>query len=283
VNGSSCGGETAGGSDVSSVALVLRRRCLLLSTVILVGPVGQATQTRLFADLVLNVGHDAVETSELLCEGAVGFCHDDVLFVKVGDQITDNMTEGLKFGSPCVVGLFVLLRLEVVLNALVEGGGLVAVDDGTSCTGCGTRRSCEGQQAWRSGLVARKRGRLVQNAGREKLQGFSGTIDLCFDLFHQGDVTLGFTWKSRNGVGKVLYGWKEAWRVRILVVVVVELAEGASIVVDGPRGRGAWLTSRLTAGGVCVGGGYRGLSDRRCRRHGWRLRLRAVRRRWKDG
>jgi len=93
---------------------------------------GQTTQTRLFTDLVFNVGHDAVETSELLCEGAIGFCHNDVLFIKVGDQVTDDMTEGLKFGSSCVVGLFVLLRLEVVLNALVEGGGLVAVDDGTS-------------------------------------------------------------------------------------------------------------------------------------------------------
>jgi hypothetical protein len=132
VHGSCCSGETAGGSDVSSVALILRCGCLLLGAVVLVGPMSQTTQTRLFTDLVLNVGHDAVETSELLCEGAVGFCHDDVLLVKVGDQVADDMTEGLELGASCVVGLFVLLRLEVVLNALVEGGGLVAVDDGTS-------------------------------------------------------------------------------------------------------------------------------------------------------
>ena len=75
-------------------------------------------------------------------------------------------------------------------------------------------------------------------------------------------MTLDFAWKSRDGVGKVLDAREEAWRVRILVLmVVVELAEGASIVVDRPRGRGTWLSSGLSTGRVCVGSGYRSLSD----------------------
>lgn len=43
-----------------------------------------------------------------------------------------------------MVGLFVLLRLEVIGNALVEGGRLVAIDDRASDTVSGTWGSCEG-------------------------------------------------------------------------------------------------------------------------------------------
>jgi hypothetical protein len=132
-------------------------------------------------------------------------------------------------------------------------------------------------------LVAGERSRLVEDARGEKLQSLCRTIDLCLDLFHQGDVSLNFARKGGDRVGEILYGWKEAWRVGILiVVVVVELAEGASIVVDRSRGRGTWLTSRLTTGGVCIGRGYRSLSDGRRGRHGWRLRLGEVRRRGKS-
>lgn len=70
-------------------------------------------------------------------------------------------------------------------------------------------------------------------------------------------MTLDLARKSRDRVGKVLDAGEEAWRVRILVLmVVVELAEGASIVVDWPRGRGTWLPSGLSTGRVCIGGGY---------------------------
>ena len=82
-------------------------------------------------------------------------------------------------------------------------------------------------------------------------------------------MTLDFAWKGSDRVGKVLDGGKETRRVGILLVMVVGvLAKGAGIVVDGPRGRSARLTCRLATTGVCVGGGYRGLSHRRRRRHG---------------
>lgn len=50
-------------------------------------------------------------------------------------------------------------------------------------------------------------------------------------------MTLNFAWKSSDRVGKVLDCGKETRRVGILLVMVVGvLAEGAGIVVDGPRG-----------------------------------------------
>lgn len=99
VHGSCCGGETACSSDVSSVALVLCCYCLLFGAIVLVCPMCQATQARLFANLVLDVGNDAVETSKLLSEGAVCFCHDNILFVEVGDHVSNDMAERLELGS----------------------------------------------------------------------------------------------------------------------------------------------------------------------------------------
>lgn len=89
MDSSGCGGQVGGGSDISPP--LVGRRCKLLGSVICIGPMRQTSQSSLFADLVLDMRHNARHAIELLSEDAIRLCHDVILLVEVDNHIADEM------------------------------------------------------------------------------------------------------------------------------------------------------------------------------------------------